>query len=280
MAEAKQIRQRDWLARAGRMAAVVAVFAAATALGQNTAPAPGPGPNKPDAAPGEKKPDGPLGSYSLVTTVLEPSAKTHWLNPPLTIAVNGGTERAPGETVGTKTVPAQTAIEDFGTPRYICLPAAQAAGGTGTGPAGTGAGIAAGVGPRKHGCDALDRTDVTIADPTTIAYRIVSHGAAVQLEMNLEVRDILPVSHGGPSAEWRTGEVIFVRVPKSTPAGPVVSEVLVGDWHGEAIVFEVGKELPAPAKKALDDLGVHQDLGDSVLYSFRVREAEKGKQER
>jgi len=51
--------------------------------------------------------------------------------------------------------------------------------------------------------------------------------------------------------------------------------VLVGEWNGEAIVFEVGKDLPESAKKGLEDLGVKQDLGDRVLYSFRVREAGK-----
>ena len=49
----------------------------------------------------------------------------------------------------------------------------------------------------------------------------------------------------------------------------------MGTWNGEAIVFEVGKDLPAGAKKALEDLGVKQDLGDRVLHSFRVKEPRK-----
>ena len=32
-----------------------------------------------------------------------------------------------------------------------------------------------------------------------------------------------------------------------------------------------GKALPESAKKGLEDLGVHQDLGDAVLYSYRVK---------
>jgi hypothetical protein len=37
----------------------------------------------------------------------------------------------------------------------------------------------------------------------------------------------------------------------------------------------VGKELPESVKKGLEDLGVKQDLGDRVLYGFRVKEAGK-----
>jgi hypothetical protein len=51
--------------------------------------------------------------------------------------------------------------------------------------------------------------------------------------------------------------------------------VLVGEWNGEPIVFEVGKPLPDSAKKGLEDLGVKQDLGEGILYSFRVKEPEK-----
>jgi hypothetical protein len=85
------------------------------------------------------------------------------------------------------------------------------------------------------------------------------------------VRDILPVSTGTAETEWHARDVIFVAVPKATPVYRFSSEVLVGTWNGEAIVFEVGKDLPAGARKALDDLGVKQDLGDHVLYSFRVK---------
>jgi hypothetical protein len=189
-----------------------------------------------------------LGSYSLVVTTLEPSATTHWLNPPPTIDVTGGTERAPVETMGNLTVPQQYTIEDFATPREDCVAAV----------------------PQQHGCDALERTDLTIRDPHTVGYRIVSHGGAVQLRVNLEVHDVLPVSHGGASTDWHAGDVIFVAVPKATPVYAFVSETLVGEWNGEPIVFEAGKALPASAKKGLEDLGVYQDLGDAVLYSYRV----------
>jgi hypothetical protein len=69
--------------------------------------------------------------------------------------------------------------------------------------------------------------------------------------------------------------VIFVAVPTATATYRFSSEALVGEWNGEAIVFEVGKELPESVKKGLEDLGVKQDLGDRVLYGFRVKEAGK-----
>lgn len=93
-----------WLAAA----ALIAVLAWAAVAGQ---PAPG---QSAKAAPDAKTGDDSLGSYSLVTTVFEPSAATHLLNPRPTIDVDGGTERAPGEFSGDKTVPAQFAIEGFG----------------------------------------------------------------------------------------------------------------------------------------------------------------------
>lgn len=210
------------------------------------------------AAAGAKGPDaksGPpkIGSYSLVVTTLEPSSTAHWLNPPPTIDVAGGTKLASSETTGNLTVPDPYTIEDFGRPRQECVAAS----------------------PQQHGCDALDRTDLMIRDPHTVGYRIVSHGAAVQLRINLQVHDLLPVSHGGPNTEWHAGDVIFVSVPKATPLYRFTSETLVGEWSGAAIVFEAGKALPADAKRGLQDLGIHQDLGDAVLYSYRVNEAPK-----
>ena len=202
------------------------------------------------ATPGGKKSDESVGSYSLVTTVFEPSAAVHLLNPRLTIAVDGGTERAPGDFSGDKTVPAQYEIEGFGSPWYECAATAS----------------------KLRGCDALDRATLTVRDANTIGYHIVSHGAAVELSLNVEVRDILPVSTGTAETEWHARDVIFVAVPKATAAYRFSSEVLVGTWNGEAIVFEVGKDLPEGAKKALEDLGVKQDLGDRVLYSFRVKQ--------
>ncbi len=204
---------------------------------------------KTDAA----KTDDPVGYYSLVTSSFRPSSATHLLNPPITIAVDGGTERALGEFSGTKPAPAEVAIESFGEPRYQC----------------------AAADPKLRGCGALDRADLTIRDANTIGYHVVSHGAAVTLSINVEVHDILPASQGTPNTPWHAREVIFVAVPKATPAFRFASEVLVGEWNGEPIVFEVGKPLPDSAKQGLEDLGVKHDIGDRVLYSFRVKEAPK-----
>jgi hypothetical protein len=197
----------------------------------------------------DAKPKPPkVGSYSLVTTSLEPTAATHWLHPPPTIDVKGGTKVAPADTTGNLTAPQQYTIEAFGRPKQECEAAQQ-----------------------PHGCDALDRTDLTIRDASTVEYRIVSHGPAVQLRVNLQVHDLLPVSHGSASTDWHAGDVIFVSVPKATPAYRFLSETLVGDWNGEPIVFEAGKALSPSAKKGLEDLEIHQDLGDAVLYSYRVK---------
>jgi hypothetical protein len=204
-------------------------------------------------SPDVAKPDDPIGNYFLVTTVLRSSPTTHLLNPPITLAVDGGTERVPGEFSGTKPVSPEMGIEAFGMPRYECTA----------------------TNPKLRGCDALDRTYFTIRDPNTIGYHIVSHGGAVTLSINVEVHDILPVSQATPNVPWHAREMIFVAVPKATPALRFVSEVLIGEWNGEPIVFEVGKTLPDTAKQGLEDLGVKQDLGDRVLYSFRVKELPK-----
>ena len=103
----------------------------------------------------------------------------------------------------------------------------------------------------------------------------MSHGAAVTLNVNLEVHDIVPVSQSTPNTPWHPREIIFVAVPKATPVFRFASEVLVGEWNGEPIVFEVGKPLPDSARKGLEDLGVKQDLGEGILYSFRVKEVAK-----
>ena len=205
------------------------------------------------AASDASKPADAIGEYSLVTTVFRPSPATHLLNPPITIAVDGGTDRAPGESFGTKTVPAEAAIEDFGMPRYEC----------------------ASTDPKLHGCDALDRTDFTIRDLNTLGYHIVNHGAGVTLSVNLKVHDVVPVAQSTPNTLWHPREIIFVAVPKATSVFRFASEVLVGEWNGEPIVFEVGKPLPESAKKGLEDLGVKQDLGEGILYSFRVKQPEK-----
>jgi len=202
-----------------------------------------------------KKTPAVVGQYSLVTTVVEPSAETHWLNPAPVITVSGGTQYVMAQTAGNLTVPAQYAIEGFGIPRYECAETAA----------------------KQKGCGALDKTDVVLRDANTVGYRIETHGAAVQLTVNLKVYDRLPVSQQGPPTDWHAGEVIFVSLPKATPSYPFVSETLVGSWQGEAIVFEVGKPLPDGAKKGLDDLGIKQDLGDRTLFAFRVKEPEKKK---
>lgn len=215
-------------------------------FGQAVNPAPPPG----ASVPGAEKQKADVGSYSLVVTDLEPSQETHLLTPPLAIAINGGTVREPGDFAGEKAVPAQFAIDDFAIPRYDCVPTV----------------------PKLHGCDALERTGLTILNPATVGYHIVSHGAAVTLNVNLEVHDLLPVSRGSGEMPWHAGEVIFVALPKASATYLFVSETLVGTWNNDPVVFEVGKVLPNEAKNALDDLGVKQDLGDHVLYSFRVRD--------
>lgn len=207
---------------------------------------------QPDAKPAEPA---VVGSYALVTTAAQPSAKTHPLSPPLLVKLDAGTEYAPAESSGSLAVPAQYAIEGFGIPRYDCVEAAA----------------------RMHGCAALDRTDVTIRDANTVEYHLAGHGGAVQLEVALEVHDILPVSETAPSIPWHALDVIFVAVPKPTASFRFLSETLAGNWNGEAIVFEVGKPLPETAQKGLEDLGVHQDLGDKILYSYRVKEVPKPK---
>jgi hypothetical protein len=202
------------------------------------------------------------GTYSLVVTTLEPSPSVHWLNPPPTVDVKAGSKLSPADTTGNLTVPAQNLIEAFGVPQRECAE---------TAPLQVPQQAPQQAPPQPHGCDALDRVDFAIRDPNTVEYRVVSHGAAVQLRVNLQVHDLLPASHNGAGTDWHTGDVIFVSVPKATPEFRFVSETLVGVWNGEPVVFEAGKPLPATAKKCLDDLGVHQDLGDSVLYSYKVK---------
>ena len=225
--------------------------------GQAAQKGPGGGGSGANAGPGAGAPDEKketsLGNYALITTDFEPSATTHLLNPAPTIDVTGGAERAPQELTGEKPVPAQFVVDGLGSPWYEC----------------------AAKEPRLRSCEALDRVGLTIRDPNTIAYHVVSHGGAAQLSLNVQVRDLLPVSHTTESTDWHAKQVIFVAVPKATPAFRFSSEVLMGTWNGEAVVFEVGKDLPDAAKKALEDLGVKQDLGDRVLYSFRVREPGK-----
>lgn len=208
-----------------------------------------------DPAPETKEEPAVVGQYSLVTTVVEASGETHWLSPAPTVSVQGGTRYAAAETAGNLAIPPQYAIAEFGVPRYECSETAA----------------------KQQGCSALDRTDVVIRDANTVGYRIETHGPAVQLTVNLKVHDRLPVSQPGPTQDWHAGEIIFVPVPKATAAYAFVSEALVGTWQDEPIVFEPGKPLPASAKKGLEDLGTKQDLGDRVLYAFRVKPPEAKK---
>jgi len=224
------------------------LFVAGLAWGQPPGPPPDPG--------AADKADTGLGNYSIVVTSLEPSQATHLLNPPLTIDVPAATEIAPKDFSGTKAVPPQYAADSWGSPRFECIPGAAG----------------------EHACDAVDRSDLSIRDANTIAYHIANHGSAAQLSLNLLVHDISPVSRTIAEASWHAKEVIFVSIPKATPAFHFVSAVLVGDWDGNAIVFEPGKPLPDSAKKALDDLGVHQDLGDKILYSYRVKDPKEVKE--
>lgn len=207
----------------------------------------------PGSSAGQAHPDNAVGNYSVVITSLESTPATHLLNPELTIAVDAASRIDPKDANGTLSVPGQYAIESIGKPRYTCV----------QGPG------------RDHGCEAIDRCELTVRDANTLEYRVVNHGGAVQLKVNLLVHDVAPVSHPGERIVWHPHDVIFVSVPTSSPTYHFISAVLVGEWNHDAVVFEVGKPLPAAAKKALDDLGVHQNLGDRTLYSYRVREPEK-----
>ncbi len=240
--------RRQWLIAVSALAMMAAAPCARSlhaqqgAAGAGTA---GTGGNGTAAKPQPAK----VGSYSLVVTTLEPTAAAHWLHPAPAIAVKAGSKLAPAQTAGDLTVPPQFTVESFGVPEYECEEAA----------------------PQQRGCAALDRVDLFIRDANTVEYRIVSHGAAVGLRVNLQVHDLLPVAHGGASADWHSGDLIFVSVPKATPVYRFVAETLIGQWNGAPVVFETGKALPAGAKKALDDLGIRQDLGDAVLYSYKVK---------
>lgn len=217
-----------------------------------------PGP-PPAGAQAENAAEKSLGTYSLVVTTLEPAAAAHWLIPSLTIDIPAATKVTPGELSGTKSVPPQFVLEGFGSPRYDCRSKAQ--------------GEAAQAEPAQaeSDCQALDHINLELRDAGTIAYHVVNHGAAVTLELNLQVHDLLPVSKTVLEAPWHAGDIVFLPVPKSTVALHVVSAALVGNWNGNAVVFEPGKPLSESAKKALEDLGIKQDLGDKILYSYKVK---------
>jgi len=227
---------------------VMMSIAATTAYGQAG------GANGGAAASGAaKEPDAGVGSYSVVVTLVEASAATHLLNPAPTVSVEHASKQEPKDSMGVLEVAPEMAIEGLGKPRYVCVPAV----------------------PRDHGCEAVDRCMLTVRDPNKVEYHVLNHGAAVQLKVNVLVHDVLPVSREGAKTVWRAGDVIFISASKATPAARIVSTVVVGEWNHEAIVFEVGKPLPEKAQTALEDLGVKQDLGDKVLYSFRVKTPRK-----
>lgn len=226
-----------------------------------------PGPPPAGAQP-ENAAEKSLGTYSLVVTTLEPAPATHWLTPPLTVDIPSATKQAPGDLSGSKMVPPQFVLEGFGSPRYDCR--SKTLGGAMQGEA-----ALAGPTQAELGCEAVDRIDLELRDASTIAYHVVNHGAAVTLELNLQVHDLLPVSKTVLEAPWHAGDVVFLPVPKPTSALHVVSTALVGNWNGNAVVFEPGKPLPESVKKALEDLGIKQDLGDKMLYSYKVKEPPK-----
>jgi hypothetical protein len=238
-------------------------------LASAQAPGPPPPTPAPDATPKS------LGSYSLVVTSQEPSPATHLLTPPLLIDVAAATVLAPGDASGTKSLPPQYLAEDFANPRYDCIPGPPAV--SAPRPAGSAASAPSSVVERVHGCDAIDRAELTLRDPSTVGFHIANHGPAAQLEINLRVHDLQPVSRSELQGTWHAAEVIFIAVPKPTPSDKVVSATLIGDWDGNAVVFEPGKPLPDGAKKALEDLNIHQDLGDKTLYSYKVKDPKPAK---
>lgn len=238
--------------------AMPVLFASMLAHGQ-AAPSPGqqiPGPGPaPSSDPNADKKEPNLGSYHLVLTYWAPGATTHPLFPQPVVELKGATSRTPGEVNGTIPIPDQVAFEAIAKPSYDC---------TATTPIG-------------HGCDNIDSARITPVDQKTVAYHFTNHGPAVRLALNIQVRDLALRSQQEAEQEWHPNEVIFVAVPKPTPTLNVVSVTLVGVWNNTAIVFEPGKPLPATAKKGLDDLNIRQDLGDKILYSYKVKDPKSAK---
>ncbi len=167
--------------------------------------------------------------------------------------VDHASRQEPKDSVGELDVAPEMAIEGLAKPRFVCIPAM----------------------PRDRGCEAIDLCGLTVRDANKLEYHVINHGAAAQLKVNLLVHDLLPVSREGAKTVWHAGDVIFVSASKATQTMRVVSTVLVGEWNHQPIVFEVGKPLTGNAAIALEDLSVKQDLGDRVLYSFKVKAAPK-----
>jgi hypothetical protein len=245
------MKKRSLLAVPILFTSLLAQGQAAPSPGQNI---PGPGP-APSSDPNTEKKEPKLGSYHVETTLWAPGSTAHLLSPQPVVELKGATPRVPGDVNGTTVIPDQMQFDSIGKPSFDCTP----------------------VSSIQHGCDALDIVRITQVDPKTVAYRLSNHGGAVRIALNIQVRDMVLRSQPDTEQEWHPDEVIFVSVPKPTPSLNVVSETLVGTWDGNAIVFEVGKPLPESAKKGLQDLNVHQDLGDKILYSYKVKSPKSGK---
>jgi hypothetical protein len=244
------MKKRSLLAVPVLFASLWAYGQAAPSPGQNI---PGPGP-APSSDPNAEKKEPKLGSYHLVLTYWIPGPTTHILSPRPVVELKTATSRIPGEVNGTTAIPDQFVFDGVGKPSFDCTA----------------------VNPSDRGCDDLDDVRVNSIDQKTVAYRASNHGGAVRLTLNIQVRDL--VLHSQPDAEqdWHPNEVIFITVPKPTPSLNVVSETLVGVWNDQAIVFEPGKPLSESARKGLEDLNIRQDLGDKILYSYRVKDPKKG----
>jgi hypothetical protein len=243
------MKKRFLLALPMLLASMLAHGQAAPSPGQ-TIPGPGPAPS---SDPNAEKKEPKLGSYHVVTTFWTPGPTTHMLSPQPVVELKGATQRMPGDVNSTTTIPDQFVFESLGKPSFDCTP----------------------VNPVMHGCDSLEVARINPIDQKTVAYRFGNHGGAVRIAMNIQVRDMVLRSQPDAEQEWHPNEVIFITVPKATPTFNVVSETLVGVWNNQAIVFEPGKPLSESAKKGLEDLNIHQDLGDKILYSYKVKEPKK-----
>jgi len=235
--------------------AVPVLFTSLLALGQAV---PSPGQSYPGAGPtpdtnNSEQKEPKLGSYHLVVTYWTPGTTTHQLTPQPAIDLKAATLRTPNEVNGNIQIPDQYAFDSVGRPAFDCMPASNL----------------------PHGCDSLDATKVVSTDPKSITDRFVNHGPAVRVALNIQVKDLVMRSQQDADQEWKPDQVIFVAVPKATPSFNVVSVTLVGVWGKDAIVFEPGKPLSESAKKGLEDLNVKQDLGDKILYSYRVKPLKK-----
>jgi hypothetical protein len=245
------MKKRSLLAVPVLLASLLAHGQAAPSPGQKIQ---GPGPDTSSDSNADKK-EAKLGNYHLVITYWAPGSTTHLLSPQPVVELKTANPRTPGDVSGTVPIPDQSVFEAVAKPSYECTPTT----------------------PVGRGCESLDIARITSTDPKTISYRFTNHGPAVRMAMNVEVRDLALRSQEQAEQEWHPNEVIFVSVPKPTPSFNVVSATVIGVWDNNAIVFEPGKPLSAAAKKGIDDLNIRQDLGDKILYSYKVREPKASK---